>query len=140
MSGTNCNNIVDTAVEATSSTNNHHQPSSSSSSSTFLASENLCGQTLLSLVGKGHSILANIRILSERVPCAFLAAASLDKRENDGGGNGRSDCIHIVQHIDRIHNADGPNNGKQCIKRTGFKNFNFATAYDQYRSAYNLDE
>ena len=86
MSGTNCNNIVDTAVEATSSTNNHHQPSSSSSSSTFLASENLCGQTLLSLVGKGHSILANIRILSERVPCAFLAAASLDnKRENNGG-------------------------------------------------------
>ena len=89
MSGTNCNNIVDTAVEATSSTNNHHQPSSSSSSSTFLASENLCGQTLLSLVGKGHSILANIRILSERVPCAFLAAASLDNKRENNGGNGK---------------------------------------------------
>ena len=88
MSGTNCNIVDNTAAEATSSTNNHHQPSSSSSS-TFLASENLCGQTLLSLVGKGHSILANIRILSERVPCAFLAAASLDKRENNGGNGKR---------------------------------------------------
>jgi WASH complex subunit strumpellin len=50
----------------------------SGSSSLFLAPENLCGQTLLSIVGRGHSILADIRILSERVPPAFLAAAQLD--------------------------------------------------------------
>ncbi|KAL7541370.1 hypothetical protein ACHAXR_010852 [Thalassiosira sp. AJA248-18] len=52
-------------------------------SSTFLAPENLCGQTLLTLVGNGHSLLADIRILSERVPSAFWAAASLS---SPGGG------------------------------------------------------
>lgn len=55
--------------------------------SVFLAPDNLCGQTLLELVGGGHSILADIRILSERVPSAFLAAASLDTRGGGGFGN-----------------------------------------------------
>ena len=57
--------------------------STNKSSSPFLAPENLCGQTLLSIVGRGHSILANIRILSERVPPAFLAAAQLEDDESD---------------------------------------------------------
>lgn len=61
--------------------------SSSHSSSTFLASENLCGQTLLNLVGNGHSILADIRILSERVPSAFWAAASLELGRDSSGKN-----------------------------------------------------
>lgn len=57
---------------------NKTEKSNSSSSSLFLAEENLCGQTLLSLVGRGHSILADIRILSERIPSAVLAAANLE--------------------------------------------------------------
>lgn len=50
---------------------------------TFLHEDNLCGSTLLNLVSSGHSILADIRILSERVPTAFFAAASLDKDRGD---------------------------------------------------------
>eukprot|EP00804_Cyclotella_cryptica_P013905 CCRYP_002429-RD/>CCRYP_002429-RD protein AED:0.28 eAED:0.28 QI:53/0.75/0.6/1/1/1/5/0/1264 len=53
------------------------------SSSLFLSPENLCGQTLLSIVGRGHSILADIRILSDRVPAAFLAAADLDSDKDE---------------------------------------------------------
>ncbi|EED92001.1 hypothetical protein THAPSDRAFT_34228, partial [Thalassiosira pseudonana CCMP1335] len=34
----------------------------------FLSNDNLCGRTLLELVGRGHSILADIKILSEREP------------------------------------------------------------------------
>ena len=60
---------------------NKPDKSNNSNSSLFLAAENLCGQTLLSLVGRGHSILADIRILSERVPPAFVAAAKLDEAE-----------------------------------------------------------
>lgn len=50
---------------------------------TFLHEDNLCGSTLLNLVSSGHSILVDIRILSERVPTAFFAAASLDKDRGD---------------------------------------------------------
>lgn len=55
--------------------------SDESPSSRFLAPENLCGQTLLSTVSRGHSILADIRILSERIPAAFSAAARLEEDE-----------------------------------------------------------
>jgi WASH complex subunit strumpellin len=65
------------------------QDNKSSISSQFLAPQNLCGQTLLSIVGRGHSILADIRILSERVPPAFLAAAHFDdKTEEDTAPTG----------------------------------------------------
>lgn len=61
----------------------------SSSGSQFLAPQNLCGQTLLSIVGRGHSILADLRILSERVPLAILAAAHLnEKHEEDSAPTG----------------------------------------------------
>lgn len=54
----------------------------------FLASENLCGRTLLTLITKGHTICANIKILSERVPIAFVIAADLDDAGNGVGGAG----------------------------------------------------
>ncbi len=57
--------------------------------SVFLSPNNLCGQTLLEIVSRGHGILANIRILSEKVPPAFVAAA--DEANSNGiagGGNG----------------------------------------------------
>lgn len=59
--------------------------------SPFLSHDNLCGQTLLELVGRAHSILANIRILSEQVPPAFLAAAELSSGKGgsaQGAGKG----------------------------------------------------
>ncbi|KAL9189378.1 hypothetical protein ACHAXT_009053 [Thalassiosira profunda] len=56
--------------------------------SAFLAPENLCGRTLLALVGSGHALLADLKVGAERVPPAFWAAASL---ENDGSGKGRGD-------------------------------------------------
>jgi WASH complex subunit strumpellin len=65
--------------ENTNSTRNKSMKNSCKS--LFLAPENLCGQTLLSIVGRGHSILADIRILSECVPSAFLAAAQSDEDE-----------------------------------------------------------
>lgn len=54
----------------------------------FLASENLCGRTLLTLITKGHAICANVKILSERVPIAFVIAADLDDAGNGVGGVG----------------------------------------------------
>jgi WASH complex subunit strumpellin len=69
--------------ETAKSTHCAASKNSSSSSSLFLAPQNICGQTLLSIVGRGHSILADIRILSERVPPAFLAAANLDADKED---------------------------------------------------------
>eukprot|EP00986_Skeletonema_menzelii_P002865 scaffold837_cov217-Skeletonema_menzelii.AAC.1 len=70
--------------------------SSSTPSSSFIAAENLCGQTLLHLVGEGHTILASIKILSERIPPAFLVAAGIQQTNKDinnsntnsGGNNG----------------------------------------------------
>eukprot|EP00985_Skeletonema_marinoi_P011305 scaffold5364_cov134-Skeletonema_marinoi.AAC.3 len=59
--------------------------STSSTNSPFLAPENLCGQTLLQLVGEGHTILASIKILSERIPPAFLVAAGIP--QNNGPSN-----------------------------------------------------
>lgn len=52
----------------------------------FLASENLCGRTLLTLITKGHTICANIKIVSERVPIAFVIAANLDNDARGFGG------------------------------------------------------
>ena len=83
------------------SSSNDDPPSSSSSSrereresggnigggvGPFLAPENLCGRTLLGLVGRGHSICADVRMLSERVPDAFLAAAAGRHGGGKGGG------------------------------------------------------
>jgi len=58
----------------------------------FLAPEDLCGRTLLGLVCRGHSICANVRMLSERVPDAFLVAAAEQHSSSstpDGGGGGK---------------------------------------------------
>ena len=57
----------------------------------FLAPEDLCGRTLLGLVCRGHSICADVRMLSERVPDAFLAAAEQhsSSSSSDGGGGGK---------------------------------------------------
>ena len=55
----------------------------------FLADENLCGRTLLTLTTKGRAICANVKMLSERVPIAFVIAASdLDDAGNGVGGGG----------------------------------------------------
>jgi WASH complex subunit strumpellin len=75
--------------KSTNTSNNNNSTSSSSSPPPplFLAPENLCGQTLLQLVGEGHSILATIKILSERVPAAFLVAA------NNSSSSGNDDTV-----------------------------------------------
>ena len=77
-----------TAATAKSSSKNH-KTQSSSSDGTFLSPENLCGQTLLSLVGDGHSLLADVRILSERVPPAFWAASDIGLGGGINGDDGK---------------------------------------------------
>ena len=59
-------------------------------SSPFLTIENLCGQTLLQLVGEGHSILASIKSLSERIPPAFLVAAGRKDSSVESTNNGNA--------------------------------------------------
>jgi hypothetical protein len=72
-------------MEATFDGNLDSDPSSMG----FLASENLCGQTLLTLITKGHTLCANIKILSERIPMAFIIAANLDGSNNNGTRGGK---------------------------------------------------
>lgn len=54
-----------------------HSPGTSTpySSSSFISDENLCGGTLLQLVGRGHVIIAQLLKLSSEIPPAFLLAA-----------------------------------------------------------------
>lgn len=42
----------------------------------FIAKDNLCGQTLLRLVARGSSIMAELFRLSQNVPAAFCVSAS----------------------------------------------------------------
>ena len=42
----------------------------------FIATDNLCGQTLLRLVARGSSIMAELFRLSQNVPVAFRTTAS----------------------------------------------------------------
>ena len=58
----------------------------SGKTSAFLSNDNLCGRTLLELVGRGHSILADIKILSERVPPAILVDSQSVSQEHSADG------------------------------------------------------
>mmetsp|Transcript_27925 Transcript_27925/g.57947 ORF Transcript_27925/g.57947 Transcript_27925/m.57947 type:complete len:1294 (-) Transcript_27925:92-3973(-) len=77
---------------ATEAPNTAAQTKTAPATSVFLSPNNLCGQTLLELVSRGHGILANIRILSEKVPPAFVAAADEANSNGiygSGSGGGR---------------------------------------------------
>jgi hypothetical protein len=79
------NNVSATAT-TTAKTDNDK---TNSNSNFFLANENLCGQTLLTLITKGHTICANIKMLSERIPMAFIIAANMDGNNNNGTREGK---------------------------------------------------
>eukprot|EP00941_MAST-03F_sp_MAST-3F-sp1_P002473 g2473.t1 len=49
----------------------------------FLHADNLCGQTLLKLVSRGNSILAELLRLSYHTPPVFLGSSSLDDPANE---------------------------------------------------------
>ena len=74
-------NNVNVTATTTAKTDNDK---TNSNSNFFLADENLCGQTLLTLITKGHTLCANIRMLSERIPMAFIIAANMDGNNNNG--------------------------------------------------------
>jgi hypothetical protein len=75
-------------VNATTTTAKTDNDKTNTNSNFFLANENLCGQTLLTLITKGHTICANIKMASERIPMAFIIAANLDGNSNNYGTRG----------------------------------------------------
>ena len=73
----------------TSTANDKAANDNDNGGNSFLAGEDLCGRTLLTLTTKGRAICANVKMLSERVPIAFVIAASdLDDAGNGVGGGG----------------------------------------------------
>eukprot|EP00978_Attheya_sp_CCMP212_P015835 scaffold40973_cov50-Attheya_sp.AAC.4 len=57
--------------------------------SSFISDDNLCGQTLVQIVGRGHTIIAELLKLAEEIPPAFLVATTLaEKHASQGEGKG----------------------------------------------------
>lgn len=85
----------------------------SGKTSAFLSNDNLCGRTLLELVGRGHSILADIKILSERVPPAILVAANLDGKTADAKSSASEEkggFLNIFGQTSAAKSSAKPNN------------------------------
>jgi hypothetical protein len=85
----------------------------SGKTSAFLSNDNLCGRTLLELVGRGHSILADIKILSERVPPAILVAANLDGKAADAKSSASEEkggFLNIFGQTSAAKSSAKPNN------------------------------